>query len=59
MFHSFHRQVNIVLTKDGIRTLVNFVITNPIRVDLLRQSCATRRFVTFEILQAKERSYHD
>jgi hypothetical protein len=59
MFHSFHRQVNIVFTKDGIRTLVNFVIANPIRVDLLCQYCATRRFVAFEIVQAKERNYHD
>jgi len=59
MFHSFHQQVNIVLTKDGICTLINVVITNAIGVDLLHQSCATRRFVPFEIVQAKERSYHD
>jgi len=59
MFHSFHQQVNIVLTKDGNRTLVNVVIANPIGVDLFHQSCATRRFVTFKIVQAKKKSYHD
>jgi hypothetical protein len=29
MFHSFCQQVNIVLTKDGIYTLVNVVIVDP------------------------------
>jgi hypothetical protein len=35
MFNSSHRWVNIVLTKDGIHTLINIVIVNPTRIDLL------------------------
>jgi hypothetical protein len=34
-FNSSHSQVNIVLTKDGICTLVNVVIVNLTQVDLL------------------------
>jgi hypothetical protein len=30
-----HQQVDIVVTKDGIRTLVNIVIANPTHVNLL------------------------
>jgi hypothetical protein len=40
-FNSLHQQVDIVLTKDGIRTLRDIVIVDPMRVDLLPQSCAT------------------
>jgi hypothetical protein len=58
-FHSFHWWVDIMLTKDGIHTLVNVVIANPTWVDLLHQSYATKKFVTFEIIQVKEKSYHD
>jgi hypothetical protein len=46
-----------VLTKDGICTLVDIVIINPTRVDLLPQSCATQRFATFDATQAKKQSY--
>jgi hypothetical protein len=35
MFNSFCEWVNIVLTKDGIRTLANIVIANPTWGDLL------------------------
>ncbi len=49
-FHSFHQQVGIVLTKDGICTLVDVVIANPTWADLLCQSCATQGFVTFETI---------
>ncbi len=28
-FNSFHQQINIVLTKNGIRTLTNVVIADP------------------------------
>ncbi len=48
-----------MFTKDGICTLVNVVIADPTRADLLRQSCVTQRFVAFEVVQAKERSYSD
>jgi hypothetical protein len=34
-FNPFHQRVDIVLTKDCIRTLVDIVIANPTRTDLL------------------------
>ncbi len=58
-FNSFHQWVDIVLIKDDIRTLADIVITNPTRVDLLSQFCATQRFVTFDATQAKKMNYHD
>jgi hypothetical protein len=48
-----------VFSKDGIRTLVEVVIVDPTRADLLPQSCATQGFTTFDVAQAKERSYHN
>jgi hypothetical protein len=51
--------INIVLTKNGIRTLVDVVITNLTRADLLPRSCTTQRFVTSNVAQAKKRSYCD
>jgi hypothetical protein len=44
-----------VLTKDGICTIANVVIVDPMRVDLLPQSCATQKFVAFDIVQAKKK----
>jgi len=49
-FNPFSRRVNIVFSKDGIRTLTNVVIVNPMRANLLFQSCVT---------QAKEKNYHN
>jgi hypothetical protein len=40
-FNSSHWQVDIVLTKDDIRTFVDIVIANPTQADLLPWSCAT------------------
>jgi hypothetical protein len=57
-FNSFCQQINIVLTKDGIRTLIDIVITNPTRTNLFPWSCATQGFVTFDTAQAKKKSYH-
>jgi hypothetical protein len=37
-FNSFHRRVDIVFTKDGIRTLTNIVIVDSTWMDLLSQS---------------------
>jgi hypothetical protein len=51
--------INIVLTKDGICTLVNIVIANAMFVDLPRQSCTTQRFATSNAIQTKERNYRD
>jgi len=48
-----------VLTKDGIHTLIDVVIVDPTQADLLHQSYTTQRFVAFEAVQAKEKSYHD
>jgi hypothetical protein len=48
-----------VLTKDGIRTLIDIVITNTTWIDLLPQSCAIQGFVASDATQAKERSYHN
>ncbi len=53
-FNSFHRRIDIVFTKDGSCTLVNIIIANPTRADLLRRSCATQGFVTFDAIQAKK-----
>jgi hypothetical protein len=59
MFNSSNPHVDIVLTKNGIHTLVNIVIVNPTRADLLLQSCATQGFNTFDVVQTKNRSYHN
>jgi len=40
-FNSSHWQVDIVFTKDDIRTFVDIVIANPTQADLLPWSCAT------------------
>jgi hypothetical protein len=55
--NSSHQRVNIVLTKDGIHTLVDIVIVDRTRVDLLPQSCTTQGFVASDATQAKERNY--
>jgi hypothetical protein len=48
-----------VLTKDGIRILIDVVIANPTQVDLFFRSYATQGFVTFDAAQAKERNYRN
>jgi len=48
-----------VLTKDGICTLVDIVITGPMHADLFPQSCTTQGFVAFEAAQAKEKNFCD
>jgi hypothetical protein len=55
----FRRQVDIMFTKDGIHTLVDIIITNPMHVDLLPQSCTTQRFVASDGAQAKKINYCD
>jgi hypothetical protein len=59
MFNSFCQRINIVRTKNGIRTLVDIVIADPMQLDLLPQSCTIQGFATFDVIQAKERSYHN
>jgi len=46
-----------VFTKDGICTLANIVIADPMQADLLPQSYATQGFAASNVAQAKERSY--
>jgi hypothetical protein len=59
-FNSYHQQVDIVLTKDGISTLANIVIVDPTHANLLLQSYTTQGFATsINAIQAKERSYHN
>ncbi len=58
-FNSSYWWVDIVLTKDDIRTLVNVFIANPTQADLFPWSCATQRFGTFNTTQTKKWSYHD
>jgi hypothetical protein len=58
-FHFSHWEVDIVITKDGIRTLANIVIANPTWMDLLTWSYTTRGFTTSKGTQTKERNYCD
>jgi hypothetical protein len=46
-----------MFTKDGIRTLVDVIIIDPTRVNLLPSSCEAQRFAAFDVAQAKEKSY--
>ncbi len=57
MLNFFHSQINIVLTKDGIHTLVDVVIIDPTRTNLLFWFCTTQGFVAFDVIQMKERNY--
>jgi hypothetical protein len=41
MFNSSHWWINIVLTKDGIRTLIDIIIDDPTQTHLIPQSYAT------------------
>jgi hypothetical protein len=59
MFNFSCQQVDIVFTKDGIRTLVDIIIVNPTWTYLLPQFYITQGFVTFDAVQAKEKSYHN
>ncbi len=59
IFNSSRQQIDIVLTKDGICTLVNIVIADPIQVDLLPQYCETQGFISFNATQAKEKNYRN
>jgi hypothetical protein len=59
MFNSFCRQINIVLTKNGICTLVDTMIVDSMLVDLRPWSCTIQGFATFNVAQAKEKNYHN
>jgi hypothetical protein len=55
----FFLLTSLVLTKNGIRTLVDIVIANLTWVDLLPRSCTTQGFVISNAVQANEASYRD
>jgi len=59
MFNSFRWWVDIVLTKNGICTLVEIVIVNPTWMNLLSQFYTTQGFVVSNVVETKEWSYHD
>jgi len=46
-FNSSCQQVDIMITKNGIRTLINIIIADPTRANLLPWSYAAQRFVVF------------
>jgi hypothetical protein len=50
-FNSFRQRINIVLTKDGIRTLADVVIIDSMQV------YSIQGFATSNVAQTKERSY--
>ncbi len=54
-FNSFCQWVDIVLTKEGIRTLTDIVIVDPMQVDLFPWSYTTQNFSVSDAIQAKER----
>ncbi len=58
-FNSFHQQINIMPTKNGIRTLADVIITDLMRANLLPRSCTIQIFVAFDATQAKRRSYRN
>jgi hypothetical protein len=58
-FNSFCRWVDIVLSKDDIRTLVDVVIVDSTWTDLFPRSYAIQRFIALDAVQAKERSYYN
>ncbi len=47
------------VTENGIHTLVNVVVANPMRAYLFPQSCTTQKFPTFDVTLTKERRYYN
>jgi hypothetical protein len=56
---SLRCQVNIVLSIDGVRTLANVVIIDPIRVDLASRIVLSHGIVVTVVAQAKDGFYRD
>jgi hypothetical protein len=62
MFYSFRQWINIVFTKNKIHNLidiaiVNIVIVDSIRINLLPWICTIQRFTTFDTTQTKKKNY--
>jgi hypothetical protein len=58
-FNSYHQQVNIIFTKDEVRTLVTLITIKPTQVDILVQSYSIQVFIASKAIHIKERSYRD
>ncbi len=56
-FNSFRQQIDIVFTKNGICTLTNIVIVDPMRANLIPLFCTIQGLATFDTIRAKERNY--
>jgi hypothetical protein len=56
-FNSSCWWIDIVFTKDDTCTLTDVVIGDPTQADLLSQSNTIQGFATFDVTQAKEKSY--
>ncbi len=48
-----------MLTKNDIHTLVDVVILNPTKANLLPRSCTIQGFIVSSAIQVKERNYHN
>ncbi len=48
-------RVNVLFTKDGIRTLINVVIANPTWANSLHLFCTIQKFATSNVAQAKNK----
>ncbi len=59
MFNSYCQQVNIIFTKNGVHTLVNFITIKPTQVDILVRSYSTQGFIASKATYTKEKNYHD
>jgi len=55
----FINKVDIMFTKDGIRTLTNVIITNQTQADLLPWTCATQGLAASNVIQTKEKNYRN
>jgi hypothetical protein len=58
-FNFFGWWVDIVFTKDDIRTVVDIVIVDSTWAYLLARSCAIQGFVALDLTQIKERKYYN
>jgi hypothetical protein len=59
MFHSSHKRIDIMFTKNGICTLADVVIVDPTQANLFCWSYATWRFAASKTIQATKKNYHD
>jgi hypothetical protein len=47
-----------VLAKNGIHTLADIIIANPMKANLFLWSCAIQGSIVFDVIQTKKESYH-